>query len=155
MLIPWDYHLFTFTHSLEIIMDTNAIINAAMQQLVSTVADEVIRRLKAEATATATLEPEQLQFAVLHLLESDTLIREEVLNISEETFNKIDSRLDDIENDDSSRNVDLNDNDDFSDLKSMVEELKDKVEALDEATPIDADNDDFQDAVRSVIRNHI
>jgi predicted nuclease with TOPRIM domain len=126
-----------------------------MQQLVSTVADEVIRRLKAEATATATLEPEQLQFAVLHLLESDTLIREEVLNISEETFNKIDSRLDDIENDDSSRNVDLNDNDDFSDLKSMVEELKDKVEALDEATPIDADNDDFQDAVRSVIRNHI
>jgi polyhydroxyalkanoate synthesis regulator phasin len=135
-------------------MDTNAIINAAMQQLVSTVADEVIRRLKAEATATATLEPEQLQFAVLHLLESDTLIREEVLNISEETFNKIDTRLDHIENDDSSRNVDLNDNDDFSDLKSMVEELKDQVEAL-EATPVDADDSDFQDAVRSVIRNHI
>jgi predicted nuclease with TOPRIM domain len=136
-------------------MDTNAIINAAMQQLVSTVADEVICRLKAEALGTLTLEPEKLQFAMLHLLESDTLIREEVLNISEETFNKIDTRLDHIENDGPSCNVDISDNDDFSDLKSMVEELKDKVEALDEATPIDADNDDFQDAVRSVIRNHI
>ncbi len=137
-------------------MDTNAIINAAMQQLVSTVADEVICRLKAEALGTLTLEPEKLQFAVLHLLETDTLIREEVLNISEETFNKIDSRLDDIENHDGPTcNVDISDNDDFTDLKSVVEELKDRVEALDEATPIDADNDDFQDAVRSVIRNHI
>ena len=87
-------------------MDTNAIINAAMQQLVTTVADEVIRRLKAETVATATLEPEQLQFAMLHLLESDTLIREEVLNISEQKFNEIDARLDHIENDDGpSRNV--------------------------------------------------
>jgi hypothetical protein len=36
----------------------------------------------------------------------------------------------------------------------MVEELKDQVESL-EATPIDADDSDFADAVRSVIRNHI
>jgi hypothetical protein len=143
-------------HSLEIIMDTNAIINAAMQQLVSTVADEVIRRLKAEATATATLEPEQLQFAVLHLLETDTLIREEVLNISEQKFNEIDSRLDHIENDDGpSCNVDISDNDDFTDLKAEVESLKEQVENLESNGTVDADNDDFADAVRSVIRNHI
>jgi Zn finger protein HypA/HybF involved in hydrogenase expression len=137
-------------------MDTNAIINAAMQQLVTTVADEVIRRLKAEATATATLEPEQLQFAMLHLLESDTLIREEVLNISEQKFNEIDARLDHIENDDAPTcNVDISDNDDFTDLKSVVEDLVSRVEDFETNGTIDADDSDFQDAVRSVIRNHI
>jgi tetrahydromethanopterin S-methyltransferase subunit G len=137
-------------------MDTNAIINAAMQQLVTTVADEVIRRLKAEATATATLEPEQLQFAVLHLLETDTLIREEVLNISEQKFNEIDARLDHIENDDGpSCNVDISDNDDFTDLKSVVEDLASRVEDFETNGTIDADDSDFADAVRSVIRNHI
>ena len=151
-------------------MDTNAIINAAMQQLVTTVADEVIRRLKAEATATATLEPEQLQFAVLHLLETDTLIREEVLNISEQKFNEIDTRLDHIENDDNpSCNVDISDNDDFTDLKSTVDDLaskledfestvddlNNKIETLESNGTVDADDDNFQDAVRSVIRNHI
>ena len=107
-------------------MDTNAIINAAMQQLVATVADEVIRRLKAETVATATLEPEQLQFAVLHLLESDTLIREEVLNISEQKFNEIDTRLDELENDDG-----------------------------DDTNKIDADDSDFDNAVMQVLRNNI
>ena len=132
-----------------------SIVGSIYDKLVADVADSVICRLKAEALGTLTLEPEKLQYAMLHLLESDTLIREEVLNISEETFNKIDTRLDHIENDDGpSCNVDISDNDDFTDLKSVVEELKDQVEAL-EATPIDADNDDFQDAVRSVIRNHI
>lgn len=137
-------------------MDTNAIINAAMQQLVTTVADEVIRRLKAETVATATLEPEQLQFAVLHLLETDTNIREEVRIINEEKFNEIDSRLDHLENDDNpSCNVDISDNDDFTDLKSVVEDLVSRVEDFETNGTIDADDSDFQDAVRSVIRNHI
>ena len=132
-----------------------SIVGSIYDKLVADVADSVICRLKAEALGTLTLEPEKLQFAMLHLLESDTLIREEVLNISEETFNKIDTRLDHIENDDNpSCNVDISDNDDFTDLKAEVESLKEQVEAL-EATPVDADNDDFQDAVRSVIRNHI
>lgn len=137
-------------------MDTNAIINAAMQQLVTTVADEVIRRLKAETVATATLEPEQLQFAVLHLLETDTNIREEVRIINEEKFNEIDSRLDHLENDDNpSCNVDISDNDDFTDLKSVVEDLVSRVEDFETNGTIDADDSDFADAVRCVIRNHI
>lgn len=144
------------TYLLEIIMDTNAIINAAMQQLVDTVADAVICKLKADATATSLLEPEKLQFAVLHLLESDTLIREEVLNISEQKFEQIDTRLDHIENDDNpSCNVDISDNDDFTDLKSVVEDLVSRVEDFETNGTIDADDSDFADAVRSVIRNHI
>ena len=137
-------------------MDTNAIINAAMQQLVDTVADAVIRKLKAEATAVATLEPEAVQLAMLRLLESDTLIREEVLNISEQKFEQIDTRLDHIENDDNpSCNVDISDNDDFTDLKSVVEDLVSRVEDFETNGTIDADDSDFADAVRSVIRNHI
>ena len=137
-------------------MDTNAIISAVMQQLVDTVADAVIRKLKAEATAVATLEPEAVQLAMLRLLESDTLIREEVLNISEQKFEQIDTRLDHIENDDNpSCNVDISDNDDFTDLKSVVEDLVSRVEDFETNGTIDADDSDFADAVRSVIRNHI
>ena len=144
------------TYLLEKIMDTNAIINAAMQQLVDTVADAVICKLKAEATAVATLEPESVQLAMLRLLESDTLIREEVLNISEQKFEQIDTRLDHIENDDNpSCNVDISDNDDFTDLKSVVEDLVSRVDDFETNGTIDADDSDFQDAVRSVIRNHI
>ena len=137
-------------------METQVILDAIMQRLVDTIADEVIRKLKAEATATATLEPESVQLAMLRLLESDTLIREEVLNISEQKFEQIDTRLDHIENDDNpSCNVDISDNDDFTDLKSVVEDLVSRVEDFETNGTIDADDSDFADAVRSVIRNHI
>jgi len=133
-----------------------SIVGSIYDKLVADVADTVISRLKAEALGTLTLEPEKLQFAMLHLLEGDTLIREEVLNISEETFNKIDTRLDHIENDDNpSCNVDISDNDDFTDLKSVVEDLVSRVEDFETNGTIDADDSDFADAVRSVIRNHI
>jgi hypothetical protein len=119
-------HFNSLTYLLEIIMDTNAIINAAMQQLVDTVADAVICKLKAEGTATATLEPESVQLAMLRLLESDTLIREEVRIIVDDRFNEVETRLDSIENDDS-----------------------------DSDNPIDADNSDFDAAVMQVLRNNI
>ena len=108
-------------------MDTNAIINAAMQQLVSTVADEVIRRLKAETVATATLEPETLAASLLHLLEFDADIREAVRDVTDEKFD---------------------------DLESQVSRLDEKLDDLGPAV-VDADNSEFQDAVCSVIRNHI
>lgn len=133
-----------------------SIVGGLYDKLVADVADAVIRKLKAEATAVATLEPEAVQLAMLRLLESDTLIREEVLNISEQKFEQIDTRLDHIENDDNpSCNVDISDNDDFTDLKSVVEDLVSRVEDFETNGTIDADDSDFADAVRSVIRNHI
>lgn len=115
-----------------------SIIGGLYDKLVADVSDAVICKLKAEGTATATLEPEQLQFTVLRLLETDTFIREEVRVIVTDTID----------------NTNLSDNSEFQDLQRDVERLQEQLEEL-EATPVDADNDEFQDAVRSVIRNHI
>jgi polyhydroxyalkanoate synthesis regulator phasin len=125
-------------HLLEIIMDTQAIIDGIMQRLVDTVADEVIRKLKAEGNAEATLAPETLAASLLHLLEFDASIRESIRDMVTDTID----------------NTNLSDNSEFQDLQRDVERLQEKLDEL-EATPVDADDSDFQDAVRSVIRNHI
>jgi len=134
-------------------MDTNAIINAAMQQLVSTVADEVIRRLKAESSASMALDTDALAAAVLKLMQFNTDIREEVRCISDEHLDGIDRKLERLEQ----STTDIRDNDDFSDLRSEVESLKEQVEELEgnSTTKIDSDDTDFADAVRQVIRDNI
>ena len=134
-------------------MDTNAIINAAMQQLVSTVADEVIRRLKAESSASMALDEEALAGAVLKLMQFNTDIREEVRCISDEHLDGVERKLERLEQ----NTTNINDNDDFSDLKSEVESLKEQVEELEgnSTTKIDSDDTDFADAVRQVIRDNI
>ena len=119
-------------------MDTNAIINAAMQQLVDTVADEVIRKLKAEGAATVSLESDAMQTSLIALLLVDTEVRESIRDIASDLVD----------------NINLSDNREFSDLERQVSTLEEKVEELDSAV-VDADDSDFQDAVRSVIRNHI
>jgi len=134
-------------------MDTNAIINAAMQQLVTTVADEVIRRLKAESSAEMALDADALAAAVLKLMQFNTDIREEVRCVSDEHLDDIDSRMTRIENDP----FDINNNEDFVDLKSEVDSLKEQVEELqgNSTIKIDSDDTDFADAVRQVIRDNI
>jgi len=134
-------------------MDTNAIIAAAMQQLVSTVADEVIRRLKAESSASMALDTDALAAAVLKLMQFNTDIREEVRCISDEHLDGIDRKLERLEQ----STIDISDNDDFSDLRSEVESLKEQVEELEgnSTTKIDSDDTDFADAVRQVIRDNI
>ena len=119
-------------------MDTNAIIAAVMQQLVDTVADAVIRKLKAEGSAHAALDPETLSASLTTLLQIDTAARDTVRDIVTDTID----------------NTNLSDNSEFQDLQREVESLQEKVEELDPAV-IDADDSDFADAVRSVIRNHI
>lgn len=119
-------------------METQVILDAIMQRLVDTVADEVIRKLKAEGTAHFTLESELLAAAIVHSLEFDATVRENIRDIVTDTID----------------NTNLSDNSEFQDLQREVESLQEKVEELDPAV-IDADDSDFADAVRSVIRNHI
>jgi polyhydroxyalkanoate synthesis regulator phasin len=119
-------------------MDTTAIINAAMQQLIDTVSDEVIRKLKAEGTAHATLEPEALAYALTALFRDNNEVREIVRDI---TTDMIDC-------------IRLSDNSEFEALDSQVNRLEEKLDEL-EATPVDADNSDFDAAVMQVLRNNI
>ena len=116
----------------------DAVLGAVMQELVSTVADEVVRKLKAEATATVSLEAETIQPILVDLLERSSEVREVIRDLITDTID----------------NTNLSDNSEFQDLQREVETLQEKVEELDPAV-IDADDSDFADAVRSVIRNHI
>lgn len=118
-------------------METQAILDAIMQRLVDTIADEVIRKLKAEGSAHFTLESEALSAAIVHSLEFDATVRENIRDIVTDTIDNT--------------NLNVSDNSEFQDLQRDVERLQ---EELDPAV-IDADDSDFQDAVRSVIRNHI
>lgn len=91
-------------------MDTNAIINAAMQQLVDTVADAVICKLKAEGKAQATLEPEALASSLLTLLETDTDIREAMRNVFDDKIDEFESRITELE-DNGGGTIDADDSD--------------------------------------------
>lgn len=115
-----------------------SIVGGLYDKLVADVSDAVIRKLKAEGAAHFTLESEALSAAIVHSLEFDATVRENIRDIVTDTID----------------NTNLSDNSEFQDLQREVENLQEKLDEL-EATPVDADDSDFQDAVRSVIRNHI
>ena len=115
-----------------------SIVGGLYDKLVADVSDAVIRKLKAENTAHATLEPETVTYLILKAFRDEPEVREVVRDIVTDTID----------------NTNLSDNSEFQDLQREVESLQEKVEELDPAV-IDADDSDFQDAVRSVIRNHI
>jgi hypothetical protein len=112
--------LFTsLTYLLEIIMDTQAIIDGIMQRLVDTIADEVMRKLQAQGAAEATLAPETLAASLLHLLEFDADIREAVRDCTDEKFNDVDRRFDELENSDNGNHIDA-DNSEFDSAVMQV-----------------------------------
>lgn len=111
-----------------------SIVGGIYDKLVGDVADVVIARLKAETKAELSLAPETLQSSVLSLVENNTDIRDAIRDIVDDKINDID--LDDLKQ--------------FSSLEDRVSELESN-----ESANIDADDDTFADAVRSVIRNNI
>ncbi len=115
-----------------------SIVGGLYDKLVADVSDAVIRKLKAEATATVSLEAEAIQPILVDLLERSSEVREVIRDMITDTID----------------NTNLSDNSEFQDLQRDVENLQEKIEEL-EVTPVDADDSDFADAVRSVIRNHI
>ncbi len=115
-----------------------SIVGGLYDKLVADVSDAVIRKLKAEATATVSLEAETIQPILVDLLERSSEVREVIRDMITDTID----------------NTNLSDNSEFQDLQRDVENLQEKIEELDPAV-IDADDSDFADAVRSVIRNHI
>lgn len=115
-----------------------SIVGGLYDKLVADVSDSVICKLKAEGMATVSLDPDTIQPLLVNLLMRNDEVRESIRDITSDMIDKII----------------LSDNSEFSDLEMQVSRLEEKVEELDPAV-IDADDSDFQDAVRSVIRNHI
>jgi hypothetical protein len=115
-----------------------SIIGGLYDKLVADVSDSVIRKLKAEGMATVSLEPEALEASLVDLLNRNMEVRDSIRDIVTDSID----------------NICLSDMSEFQDLQRDVERLQEKLDEL-EATPVDADDSDFADAVRSVIRNHI
>lgn len=140
----------------------NAFMQDLAKQLVPLVVAELKHQTNAESMGLIALDPNNISLPVHTLLTQDTNTRNVIFEMIEGAY---DSRINDIERDirslerqadNPSCNVDISDNDDFTDLVSRVSTLEEKVGELEEnSTPVDADDSDFQDAVRSVIRNHI
>lgn len=112
---------------------TNVIVESVIEQIVNAVADVVEKRLEAKGMASLTLSPETLQSSVLSLVETNTGVRDAIRDLIDDKVNDID--LDDLKQ--------------FSSLEERVTELENN------DTAIDADDENFSDAVRSVIRNSI
>ena len=141
----------------------NAFMQDLAKQLVPLVVAELKHQTNAEGMGMIALDPNNLALPVHSLLTQDTATKDAIRDLIDDTYN---SRLDDIERDirslerqanEPTSDVDISDNDDFTDLASRVATLEERVEELEEnsGTKVDADDSDFQDAVRSVIRNHI
>ena len=140
----------------------NAFMQDLAKQLVPLVVAELKHQTNAESMGLIALDPNNISLPVHTLLTQDENTRNVIFRMIEESY---DSRINDIERDirtlerqadQTTSDVDISDNDDFTDLVSRVSTLEEKVGELEEnSTPVDADDSDFQDAVCSVIRNHI
>lgn len=152
----------------------NAFMQDLAKQLVPLIVAELKHQTNAEGMGMIALDPNNLSLPIYTLLSHDKNITEAINSIIDDrvddTISDLSRRLDRVESD-TTCNVDISDNDDFTDLKSRVEaleeidvdDLQSSVSTLEErvgeleenGTTVDADNSNFQDAVRSVIRNHI
>lgn len=131
------------------------------KHLLPLIVAELKHQTNAEGLGLIALDPNNLSLPVYSLMQNDVAIRDQIKDMID---GEIDHRLtlversiERIENNPTD-NIDISDNDDFSDLQSSVSTLEERVGELEEkhnGTEVDADDENFQDAVRSVIRNHI
>jgi polyhydroxyalkanoate synthesis regulator phasin len=129
------------------------------KQLVPLIVAELKHQTSAESLGLIALDPNNLSLPVYSLIQNDVAIRDQIKDMIDDAIDphitsisrkvdELDSKFDDLE----AKVDDL----DLDDLQSSVSTLEERVGELEEnGTPVDADNDNFQDAVRSVIRNHI
>lgn len=115
-----------------------SIVGGLYDKLVADVSDAVICKLKAEGAAQMQLDSDSIKEVMLTLLERNTQVREGIRDIVSDSID----------------NIDLCQISEFQDLQRDVESMQEKIEEV-EAAVVDADDSDFADAVRSVIRNNI
>lgn len=110
-----------------------SIIGGFYDKLVSDVSNVVMSRLSAAGAAQIALDSEEFRLAVRSMLEDDSGARDTIRDLVTDAMDT----------------YDITDNRDFNSLAQKVDELDER------DTEVDADNDNFADAVRSVIRNNI
>lgn len=122
-----------------------SIVGGLYDKLVKDVAAVVQKEIGATALANIALDPTIFRSMVQDLVESDSAMRDTIRDL-------ITDHMD---------GYDITNNREFSvlaqkvdDLDTEQDDLKSKVDELEEQS-IDADNDEFADAVRAVIRNNI
>lgn len=117
-------------------MDQSAmlsILGGIYDKLVSDVADRVTAQLTAAGAAQIALDSEDFKSAVRDILDRDPAARDTMRDLATDALD----------------NYDLTEDQEFRSLAAKVDDLEER------DTPIDADNDEFADAVRAVIRNNI
>jgi len=129
------------------------------KQLVPLVVAEIKTQTNAEGMGMIALDPNNLALPVYTLMQHDDNIIGAIKDMIEEQYGQdlrsIGTKLDELDNKVDDMECKLDDID-IDDMKGEIATLEEKVGELEEnSAPIDADDSDFQDAVRSVIRNHI
>jgi polyhydroxyalkanoate synthesis regulator phasin len=141
----------------------NAFMHDLAKQIVPIVIEQIRTQTQAESMGLIALDPNNLSLPVYTLVQNDVAIRDQIRDMIDDA---VDSRLTGVERDirtlerqanETTADVDISDNDDFTDLKSRVGTLEEKVGELEEnaGISIDADDSDFSDAVLQVLRNTI
>ena len=141
----------------------NAFMHDLAKHLVPLIVAELKHQTQAESMGLIALDPNNLSLPVYTLVQNDVAIRDQIRDMIDDA---VDSRLSDVERDirtlerqanETTADVDLTDNDDFTDIKSRVSTLEERVAELEEnaGIKIDADDSDFSDAVLQVLRNTI
>ena len=120
--------------------------------IVPLVVAELKTQTNAEGMGMIALDPNNLALPMYTVLKHDANMQQLIVDMIEDQcghdLRSIGTKLDELDN--------KVDDIDVEELEGKVSTLEEKVGELEEnSTPIDADDSDFQDAVRSVIRNHI
>ena len=143
---------------------TSKLFSAFMQDLTKQLVPLVVAELKAQTNAEGmgmiALDPNNIALPMYTVLKHDDNVRDLILDLIEHQYNSdlrgIGTRLDELDNKVDDIESTVNDID-VDELKSQVATLDEKVGELEEhrGASIDADDNEFNDAVMTVLRNNI
>lgn len=145
-------------------MDTPSapLFTAFMQDLAKQIVPLVIEQIKqqthAESMGMVALDPNNIALPVYTVIKEDNGVRDVIRDLIEDIIDmsRIGTKLDELENKVDDMESKLDDID-VDDIEGKVSTLEEKVGELEEnsSTRIDADDNEFADAVMTVLRNNI
>lgn len=143
---------------METLSPTAPLFTSFVLDLAKYIVPHVVAELKAQTNAEGmgmiALDPNNLALPVYTLMQHDSNIRDAIKDLIEDQYNNdlrsIGTKLDELDNkvDDLESKVD--------DMDSKVDDFDDEINAVKKNTPkVDADDNEFNDAVMTVLRKNI